>query len=136
MNLKMSPDSPYDSMDFFVCTFRRTSPVSTLTARRLTVTWSCLYCLENPIPRVLAPLPPVSILESYPIIPPSIIIPAKSIGPTVGASSPKAFAASSLPDLIICLSLTKWSIPCLSTTLNHEFPPAVFKASISISNPP
>ncbi len=67
------------------------------------------------------------------MIPPSIIIPAKSSGcmPLFSVSS-----LSSLVLLTICLSRTRWSICALSTTRNHVPFPAVFKASISNSVQP
>ena len=37
---------------------------------------------------------------------------------------------------MICLSRTRWSMPFLSTTLNHLLPPAVFNASMTIACPP
>ena len=88
------------------------------------------------MPNVRAPLPPVLTLLSYPIIPPSIIMPANNSGPSFCTSSPVALATSSLPERIICRSLTRESIPCLSATLNQVPPPAVLSASINNSVPP
>ena len=85
------------------------------------------------MPRVRAPRPPVTTFVSYPIIPPSIIIPANSSGLSAVDSCP---AYSSRVLLIICLSLTRLSNPVLSTTLNHLPLPADLRASMSISVPP
>ena len=41
---------------------------------------SCLYRVEPPVPKYLAPNPPVIILESYEIIPPSNKTPANNNG--------------------------------------------------------
>ena len=61
-------------------TLNNTSPVCVLVIRIVTVTISWRYCVLGPIPKYLTPAPPVSTLESYPMIPPSIITPANNIG--------------------------------------------------------
>ena len=115
-------------MVFDVCTFNKISPVKVLTARKDTVTISLRYAVLVPTPKVLAPAPPVSILVSNPMTPPSRMIPANSRGANPVSSSPYC----SLVVLTICLSLVKWSIPTRSTTLNQLPSPAVFSASINI----
>ena len=88
------------------------------------------------MPSVRAPRPPVLRFVSYPIIPPSIIIPANRSGAIPFDSSPFASAHSCLAERMICLSRTKWSSPVLSTTLNHVPPPAVLSASTNIAFAP
>ena len=122
----------------YVCTLRIISPVSTLTARKLTTMLSRLYCELAPIPKYLAPFPPVSMLLSYPTIPPSSKIPANSIGCNFAVSVLPALMYSSLVLRIICLSRTRLSKPTpLSTTRNQvplEVSPAPAALSASISN--
>ena len=128
-------------MVLYVCTLSNTSPVSVLTALSDTTTLSLRYWFVVPIPRYLAPLPPVSTLVSYPMIPPSNIIPANNSGwtPSAGFSS---VANCSRVLRTICLSLTRLSSPKpLSTTLNHvplgsSLAPAAFNESINKSFAP
>src|SRR5210317_155888 len=120
-------------MRFSTATLSNTSPVCTDTILMATVTWSTLYCLVTPMPRYLAPAPPVSMLLSYPTTPPSTISPANSMGFRLGCLSP---SYTSRVDLINCRSLTKFSNPILSTTLNHLPPLARFSASMTQTSEP
>ena len=93
-----------------------TLPVLTLIALKLTVTISLLYCVLGPIPRNLYAAPPDSLPESYPIIPPSMIMPANCIGINGLASLP---SYASRICRIINRSLVSASILVRSTTSNH-----------------
>ena len=137
----MSPACPVLKMVLYVCTLSITSPVSVLTARSDITTLSLRYWFVVPIPRYLAPLPPVSTLVSYPTIPPSNIIPANNNGWTACAGSVSVSYCSRVLRTI-CLSLTKLSSPNpLSTTRNHvpfglSLAPAALSESINKSLAP
>ena len=63
-NLNRSCVNPTDSIDFEVITSIRISPVDTDTNLTDTLTLSSLYCLLLPIPKYLAPNPPLNVLVS------------------------------------------------------------------------
>src|SRR6056300_530968 len=88
-----------------------TLPVLTETVRKDMVTVSCLYCLDIPIPRYLAPAPPDFTLLSYDITPPCIIKPANIKGWSFVSS-----LNSCLVLRIIWRSLVTLSKPTRSTT--------------------
>src|SRR6056300_80965 len=131
----LNTDEPYetDNIVFSTATVSKTSPVETLTILIETVTLSTLYCCCTPIPKYLAPAPPVAIFESYPTTPPSTIRPANFKGFNL-----LLFSSSycSLVDLISCLSLIRLSNPILSTTLNQVPLPTSCNACITQTSAP
>src|SRR5690554_2294550 len=78
---------------------------------------SCLYSLDPPMPKYLAPAPPVRILVSYEITPPSSKIPAKSSGGILSTFCPLEYSWRVVR--IICLSLSRFPMFSLSIGANH-----------------
>ena len=87
------------------------SPVETEISLSPTVTVSRAYCEFTPTPNKRAPLPPVCVLLSYPIIAPSISMPANNNGFNLSLS-----LFNSRVCRMICRSLIK-----LSTLLLYSF---------------
>ena len=132
-NFKTAKLSEAEYIIFCTVTDTNTLPVFTLTALKLIVTISSEYCDCGPIPNILAAEPPLLTLESYPTIPPSIIIPANIIGDSGLAFSPSY--ASRIWRIII-RSFVRLSIPTLSTTSNHWPFPTSCKALIRNASAP
>jgi len=94
-----------------------TSPLCTLTTLNIIVTISCLYCLFACMPKILAPIPPDLVSESYPTTPPVKYAPANNSG---GKGCAFSLSICCLADLINFLSCNRLGKLDHSTTLNHS----------------
>ena len=88
------------------------------------------------MPKYLAPVPPVTVPESYPTIPPSNIKPANTIGFKGVGPFANFFSYISRVFLTSCLSLTRLSKPTLSTTSNQVQAPTSCNAFITHTSAP
>ena len=65
----MSAPFPVENIVFSITVDITTSPVCTFTNLKIIVTTSCLYFVLACTPKILAPIPPDLVSESYPTIP-------------------------------------------------------------------